>query len=389
MDVTFGPLRPHDRPALKDLLAYSFILTTEQVDNWIDEVPPGWLIAGYEGDELLTAAIVEPKRLTGPSPAAVGAIGGVATAPCARGRGLARELMQYALDHLRTQQVMWAILHPFDFSFYRRLGWGQGTPMVKITLRQPGFLRRPVTSGSCRMAGVDSWKTLDEIQRAWAAQGPGALARIERDWRRLLDRPLRPRRCAIWGGDGAGYVIFDLARSPLDSRMGGTCTVHDWAWTTACARDALLAFLANHAGQVGKIELKVAVDDPLTNLEGEGVEKSTIRGPMVRLVDLGLLATQPHAPSAEGVSLAIRDALCQWNAGPFWLAVRERGIGASPGAGMPQAELDIADLSSLVWGSLSSTTARRSGAVVGERGAALETLSPGLPAEPPFFLDWF
>lgn len=390
MDVTFGPLRPHDRPALKDLLTYSFILAPEQVDNWIDEVPLEWLIAGYEGDELRTAAIVEPKQLAGPRQATVGAIGGVATAPCARGRGLARGLMQYALGLLRTQGAKWAILHPFDFAFYRRLGWGQGTPMVRVTLRRPGLLRRPTPPGTCRMAGAEAWETLDTVHQTWAAKGPGALARTQRDWRRLLLRPLRPRHCVVWeGAQGTGYAIYDLTRSPLDSRSGATCVVHDWAWTAACAREALLAFLAYHEGQVGRVECKVAVDDPLTNLEGEGVEKTACRGPMVRLVDIGHGPADPPAGSTGGVMLRIKDGLCPWNGGVFRFTPAGDRVHITTSWGPPQAEMDIADLSSLLWGSLSPSTARFCGAVGSEQAHAVDTLFAGFPKEPPFFLDWF
>jgi len=390
MNAEFGPLRPQDRQRFRDMLRYCFILTEEQVWNWVgDDLPDDWLIAGYAGDDLLTGAIVQPMAIMGTMQASVGAIGGVATVPHARGKGLARGLMEYALNILREKRIPWAILHPFDFGFYHRLGWGQGTPMVKMSLKDLRLLRCGSPPGSYRLVGTEMWESLDLIHRIWALAGSGSLVRGQREWSRLLHRPVAPRTCAVWesGGD-AGYVVYELKRSTGASRLDGTCTVHDWAWTAPTAREALLSYLANHAGQVGRIDLKVSVDDPLANLEGEGVEKALTRGPMVRLVDVSRYDPCASRTRVGTLAVHVRDPLCAWNDGSFRLGVAE----VSPGAVADDphtVDLDIAVLSSLLWGSLSPETARRCGLIRHADTCTMDLLDSLVPRSPPFFLDWF
>jgi predicted acetyltransferase len=206
---------------------------------------------------------------------------------------------------------------------------------------------------------------------------------------RLLERPVAPRTCAVWERDGdAGYVVYELKRSTTASRLDATCTIHDWAWKVSDAREALLSYLANHAGQVGRIELRVSVDDPLTNLGGEGVEKVPARCPMVRLVDLALYDSREARGEAGALSFGVHDPLCPWNNGCYRLGVADEG--PSPGSiDSPSLETDIATLSSLLWGSVSVETARRCGLIRGADSTAVDLLGSLVPRSPPFFLDWF
>lgn len=389
MEVTYQFLRPDDRRRLRTLLQYCFLLTEEQVLNWVDDGMPGeWLLAGYCNDALVAAAIVQPRELIGRRKGAVATIGGVATAPQARGRGHARGLMRFALHHLREQGVGWAVLYPFDFEFYHRMGWGQGAPMVGLSIRDPRLLGRDARCGGCRLVGVESWERLDEIHRAWASEGPGALRRHRREWERLLDRPVTPRHCALWETDSGGaYVVYEMRRPPGGARNDSVCTVHDWAWTSPQARDAVLAFLAHHAGQVARIFLKAPVEDPLTNLEGPCVERSFLRGPMVRLVDVERYLADAGAAAPIPLSVCLHDPLCPWNRGSHRRAPGGRGALTQDEG--PEAETDVATLSSLLWGSMSLETAAKIGLVRGRDAAPLTPLYALAVGDPPFFLDWF
>ncbi len=380
MHVTYGPLARHELDRLRDLLRYGFLLTEEQVRNWVgDETPTEWLLAGHVGTEVATAAIVQPRTILGVRDASVATIGGVVTAPHVRGKGLARGLMAYALRRLREQGIPWAILYPFEASFYEKLGWGVGTPMVRLTISALGTFRHPSPSGAYRLVGPLEWPRLDRIHRAWPCGSSGCLARGESEWHRLLLRPLLPRTCVHWEGDGGeGYLVYELTRPLGSPRTAGTCVVHDWAWTTPPARAALLTYLAHHAGQVGRLVLKVPLDDPLATIEGAGIEAALVRGPMVRLVDLECLQESRRSAGWRGLRLRVSDPLCPWNALEF----------GDPEVGAGVLETDIATLSSLLWGSLSPDMAWACGLLRGER-QTLARLEELVPRRPPFFLDWF
>ncbi len=395
--VTFQELDANDRETLRDLLSYSFILTREQINDWIsDDYPLDWILAGYAGKRLVTSTAILPLEMQGQGRREwLGGISGVATDPCYRGKGLARDLMRESLDRMRARGWKWAVLYPFDYEFYHRLGWGQGATAARLTL-EPRHLPSACgqgEEGEYRLVSTEEWSLLDRIHRVWVQRGPGALVREERTWRQLFSRPDRRREALVWespGDQGAGYVIYDLQRREVDARLEASLLVIDWAWESPEARAALLTYLVRHHGQVGSMHMKVSHDDPLTNVEGNGVTKRSIRGPMVRIVDLGGFLERPPSYDGERITLLVEDALCPWNNGLFWLAPGEAQLMGGPcESGEPDLHIGIGALSSILWGSLSVETALSCGLVSGPRQDRLGLLSPLLPMSAPFFLDWF
>jgi predicted acetyltransferase len=393
--VDFGALKSKDLEKLRVLLGYAFIQPRENVLDWIpDDFPLEWFVAGYVDNQLVTSTAILPMELKGRNRFdRAGGISAVATDPHYRGKGLARDLMQAALTRMRRQGLRWAMLHPFDFSFYLKLGWGQGTPMTRLTLGKDSFSLDVEEPGQFRWVEAHEWQILDRIHRSWAESGPGAILRQERDWKHLMHRPGRRRHTAVWhslADDQAGYLIYDLRRDKEALRDESMLAVVDCAWDSPRARNELLQYMARHSGQVGRIMLTVGRDDPLTNLTGESVQARPDRGPMVRLVDVGQLLEPGEEPAREAVRVRIDDMLCSWNDDTYWLLPSSPGLtGGHAAKDTADARMSISTFSSLVWGSLTLDTAISCGLVTGEGREKLAALEKAFPSSSPFFLDWF
>ncbi len=395
MRVEFGALGPTDLDKLRTLLGYSFIQPSENVQDWIpDDFPCEWVLAGYAGENLATCTAILPMEIVGRRRREkVGGVSGVATDPHYRGFGLAKELMAASTERMRRQKMRWALLYPFDFDFYERLGWGQGAPLVRMSIGKGRLPFKKSASGGYRWLKENEWRVLDDIHKQWALLGSGALSRSERTWRQMMSRPKRERFTVLWEseenkGEG-GYIIYDLMRGQDTVRDDSRLLVIDWAWSSSQARAALLGYMAFHSGQVGRIDIKVRDDDPLTNLEGEGVTSRFDRGPMVRVIDVEEFLGKEDHTGEKFVLVRIVDELCPWNDGVYRLSAARCGPVGRKQQTTPDAILSIGAFSSLVWGSLSLDTAISCGMVGGPKVERLEILRNCLPARAPFFLDWF
>jgi len=393
--IMFQSLNTKDLPAFRELLKYSFILKNEQVENWVpDDFPLEWIVAGYEGDHLVTSTIIFPRDLAGPrGMESTGCVSGVATDPNARGSGLAKKLMKACLERMRKDGVRWSLLYPFDFEFYARLGWGQGSPCSRISFPPSLLDLRRAPGGSFRFVEFKEWEVLSRIHREWVHAGPGALLRFDRIWGYLINRPLTPRHAVVWiSPDGAseGYLIYELNRKVLDTRDGSVMNIVDWAWKTPEARRALEGYIAHHRGQLGIVNILLPPDDPLTNIEGESVAKRTVRGPMGRIVDVDAYFSESQRVENGGVVIQIIDPVCGWNNGLFRLVLQGDSIdGFRVEDAQPDIVLDIESLSAFLWGSLSAGTILATESLRGDAPQRLCSIESGVPRKPPFFHDWF
>ena len=86
-----------------------------------------WLALIWEGNELASQVeIVERSAKVGEQPVRLGGVGGVATGPAWRRRGLATLAMQQAMEFMRTElDVEFGLLicDTEKVPFYARLGW--------------------------------------------------------------------------------------------------------------------------------------------------------------------------------------------------------------------------------------------------------------------------
>lgn len=92
----------------------------------------------------------------------VGGVGMVATDLTHKKQGVAKALIGAFLAHYRARGATMTILHPFRHDFYRRMGWGYGTPPTS-----PATPRRGRSGSSARMTSMPTWPATTE-----SAPGP-------------------------------------------------------------------------------------------------------------------------------------------------------------------------------------------------------------------------
>lgn len=86
-------------------------------------------------------------------------VGGVAVAPEARGRGLARAVVGAALDHARTSGAQHALLfcRPPLAGLYRRLGFREVADDVHVEQPEGRVVLMPLRTMRAPLAGGGGW----------------------------------------------------------------------------------------------------------------------------------------------------------------------------------------------------------------------------------------
>ncbi len=272
----------------------------------------------------------------------VAGVSAVASPPEYRRRGLVRDLLTDVHRELRDDGVAFAALWPFEFPFYRRLGYARVNDTSRITVPPDALASAcPEPAGAFERLDADDWPRLDAVYDAWASDD----LRLDRgeDWWRCRVFQSWDTDPYVYGwtaGDAGdalgGYVVYTVT----DDDDGKTMAVSEFAHRDRAARDHLLRFCRTHDSQVERVRIPGPADTRLFDeLDDPRAAETTVRpGPMVRLVDVASALEALAYPDgvATDAVLDVTDGTCPWNDGAVRLRVADgRGSVAPAEPGRP------------------------------------------------------
>lgn len=258
-------------------------------------------------------------------------IAGVAVAPEARGRGLARRLMQATLREAASARSDGAAaiscLYPSTPALYRQVGYELAghrffttMPVGRIDVRERG-------GGEIRPLTDEDDAAVRACYAGFAAAFEGTLDRGAYCWSRV--RESRGTRYAGFGVTSAsggldGYVYFSQERNP---RTGyHDVMISDLAFVTADAGRRLLSFLADFATTAESAVFFGGPMHPLVSLMASrhySVEKRDYW--MVRVLDVARAISARGFPAGvrSEVAIDIADDLITENTGTWMIRVAD------------------------------------------------------------------
>lgn len=329
----------------------------------------------------------------------VAGVSAVASPPETRRQGLVRELLTELHREVRDDGIAFAALWPFEFPFYRRLGYARVGDYSRITVA-PDALEDacPAPDGSYERLDADDWRRLDDVYVDWASDAFG-LDRAEDWWRhRVFESWDTDPFVYGWGPDDAdgelgGYLVYTVENP--DDEEGKTMDVGELAYRDREARGHLLRFCRNHDSQVASVRIRGPADHRLFDelADPRAAETEVRPGPMARLVDVAAaLERIAYPPAAEGTAvLDVRDDTCSWNDRRFRLTVGDgRGRVAVVDEDVDAAvSLDVGALARLVVGSHAVERLVELGEVTVADQTAARTLSAAFPRTDPYLREGF
>lgn len=386
----FRPLVVDDMEQFIDLrsAAYGPVADREMAARVLTTRLPYSLGAFKDGRLRCVSVMLPLSSYLGGRRVTFGGLSGVATSPESRRGGLVAQSLRRWFADLRERRLGWSAEHPFDPTFYARLGYqtilnGHTLEIPHADLRTSAGPRR-FDELEAEPLKVDSAPRLAEIYERFAPRYSFMLTRddgVKDHWESSFQRPWEATPRFAFAMEDA-YVIYTTEDDP-DQPGRSKMEVRDFAYTTPAGRQRLFALLARFEGQITTVRLHLPPGDSVAL---DRVAYCSAQAPelQVRIVDLASALGVLHWPQASRTVLSVVDADCPWNDGTFEIETGPEGAAVSPTtSAMPGATLGIAALAALVTGAATPETLVADGRAEGSV-AELRPLATALSAHPVF-----
>jgi predicted acetyltransferase len=188
----------------------------------------------------------------------VGGVGQIAVDLTHKKEQVAKEMMEYYLQHYRQRGCALAALYPFRPDFYIRMGFGHGTKMNRYRVR-PADLPKGAYKARVRYLGHQDREALRDCYQRVAERTHGMMDKYERDLRRIFDRPEHRAVGVAEGNVLQGYLVFTFERGP--DFVTNDILVRELVYETPEALSELLTFLHSQADQISRITFETQDED--------------------------------------------------------------------------------------------------------------------------------
>jgi predicted acetyltransferase len=365
-------------------------------------VQPGTRIVVAERDGALAGAmrLYDYRMNVRGRDAFTGGVGAVAVGLTHKRQGIARALIAWYAEHYRARGAPFALLWPFRLDFYRALGFGYGTPFHRYRFA-PAALRDDGARGTIRILGPGDADALEACYERVRTMTNGLIARH----RIVTERALADAELRIVAVEDGGAIrgfMQTNAVTPADTSMRNRdeLLVRDLACEDGAYRAALLGYLRSQRDQFARIVIE-SQDDALFLVAGDPRDGSdeavappaahriatTGLGVMYRLLDVeAAFAHLPAAATPFTLRVDVEDAFFAPTAGARTFRFGPHGAPEPDRTGTAlDATLStgIADLSSVVVGSLRLRDVVQNGLATVEPRAKLDLLDAAFRADQP------
>ncbi|MFQ5655829.1 MAG: enhanced intracellular survival protein Eis, partial [Planctomycetota bacterium] len=279
---------------------------------------------------------------------------------------IAHDIMGWYLCHYHERETALLALYPFRLSFYRRMGFGYGTPMHRFLLRPESFPRGERSHGARFLHETDREETIACYERVME-RTHGMFRKTPRERRQLTTAEERSVIGVQEGERLRGYLSFSFKERGSRHFLRHDLVIREWIHESTDALRRLAGFLSVQADQVDRIVLHTQ-DDLLQHILSDPVNDSgrmflinheiSTRGLgiLYRVIDVPRIFHQLRDHDFGGCSLKLKitldDAFFPRNQGSTTLRFEEGKPVALDREGDADVEiaLDVGDFSSLLLG---------------------------------------
>ncbi|MCL2202765.1 MAG: GNAT family N-acetyltransferase [Defluviitaleaceae bacterium] len=289
-----------------------------------DPTFPVW--GAFEKGKLLSALTINPYtlRMNGHE-VKMGGIGGVATLPEARGRGLVRKLMGPVFDAMREAGQVYSFLYPFSFAYYEKFGYALCYDYRQATIPIGEFSSFPYPANIAPHAPEEDFTPFAQIYEAFTRHRNLCAVRNARDWARLLNRdPYLKLQFTYLNRDPAGnpdaYVLYETGVRSHSS--DNVIKVRELCWASPQGLHAIFGFFGKMSPEYRAVNwnipqgvnLQAILPDPYA------VEWAIRATGMNRIVDVNAVLAMLPAPAGSGrARIHVTDDFQPENSGHYTL----------------------------------------------------------------------
>lgn len=271
-------------------------------------------------------------------------VGGVATKSTHRSGGICTEVFKVCLEKMYQEQVPFAMLAPFSYSFYEKLGWSWCYDYNTYDIKIEAFKNIRGTYKLDLIEG-DHLSQLAAYYEKQIKNYNGTTRRSVKDWESKIapDKGRYGVMCKNEKNDVAGYMLYEISDQ---------FKVVEIEYTNKNALESLLGFISRHSAQVTCSSIKTAshveLRDVLSNPKCRAEKVAYMMGRIVWLE--GALACYNYSNDGSCV-IQINDDLLKQNTGTYKLTIENgRMVKIERTNEQHQIGLDIKALTKLILG---------------------------------------
>jgi len=372
------------------IISQAFSSPLEGAEHWIEFSGRELFRRVSDGDRVVGTILLTPMGIYfgGQSVPMMG-IAGVAIDPAVRGHGVARWMLEQALQETRDRGVPLAGLYSALHPLYRRVGFEHAGSHCGVSV--PLHL---LPSSSRRFEAFEE-ADMDAVKacyHAWASPNDGHLDRGPYCWNRVKN---------VRGQEMNGYVsrndagevdayIFCRQKSISDVEEKHVLNIKDFGASSREGLDGLMGFIRGFSSIADRANWTGGMTHPILTALGDRRYSVELKDHwMLRVVDVpgALVARGVRGPDAPAVHVLLEDEVLGDHAVPWVLAVEDGKLTARPG-GEGRLRVHVRAVASLYAGFMSTSQLASLGLVEGEP-ADMAAMDRIFPVGNPTMVDMF
>lgn len=310
-----------------------------------------------------------------------GGVGAVAVDLMHKKKGVARDLINFFLDHYTGKGSYLGLLYPFRPDFYYRMGFGYGQKMNQYTF-SPSSLPLSSTNHGLVCLTADDLPLLEEFYTGYTSRQHGYC--LKSSWElQTLFKGFSSTNCLVGykkNGKLLGYMAFAFRKAHETNFVKNNLVIREWLWDGPEALAAFCSFLHTQTDQINRVvyntqhsdfhfllkDVRNGTDNLIPPISHESNTAGV--GIMYRVISLAKFLQATAFRDFNGVTLNlilhVEDTFRPENTGTYYVAFKE-------GQARVRKELfdgiemsiNMADLSSLLMGSVEIASLYRLGKV--------------------------
>lgn len=306
----------------------------------------------------------------------VGGIGNVGVSLTHKKEKVAFQILQHFLNHYRSSGASMVLLYPFHPEFYKKMGFGFGTPMNQFKL-QPSQLPSSGNKSKVSFLGENHAQMLTQYYNKVAERTNGLIQKGLTEFENLLKDPNIHSVAYFEKEEIQGYLAFRFEKD-AKSFLLNDLVIQTCLFDTSEVFLALCAFLNSQNDQIRHIifntqdpQFHFAFDDPRnnsnrlltavfheTNTQGIGIMYRVINIPKL----FEDLKDHNFAAQTCRLKLQIKDSFLPENEGSYCIQFTQgKALLVDEDASVVTLSMDISDFSSLMTCAVDLRTLHRFG----------------------------
>ncbi|WP_300281884.1 GNAT family N-acetyltransferase [Peptacetobacter sp.] len=277
---------------------------------------------------------------------------GVSTLPEARGKGIMKSMMSFALEEMYNRNQNVAILMPIDFRLYRKFGFENCYDMIeqKININDLSNFR---LNRNFKKAKISDIETLIDIYSKSNKRLNGYALRDEKRYKNLFKEVEADNSQIYISYDdnmaNDGYLVYSISDNKI--------FVREIYFTNTESLKSMLAFLYNHNTQCEKViimeDIRNILNSILSNPKtSESVLKPFMMGRIINMYNC-LKNIDIYNKDFSGIIISIKDEYIINNTGNYHLEFKSGKYELNKSEYDPKKsdiDLNINQMSQLIFG---------------------------------------